>query len=212
MKVLIVSGGPETLVPDHFLDDGSVRFVGVDAGVIYLLDRGITPDAGFGDFDSISEKELERIEHAGIHLHTFEKEKDKTDLELAIDWALEQKPRSVYLYGATGGRLDHGIVNIQLLTKGFDNGVHMEVIDRNNRIFLKMPGSYSIWRDDHFPYVSFLPFSEHVTGITLSGFKYSLEEADMKWGSTLCISNELVTKKGTYSFSGGIIMVVRSND
>ena len=32
--------------------------------------------------------------------------KDQTDLEIAINWALEQKPALIRIFGATGGRLD----------------------------------------------------------------------------------------------------------
>ena len=50
-------------------------------------------------------------------LHIVPREKDQTDLEIAINWALEQKPALIRIFGATGGRLDHGLANIQMLLK-----------------------------------------------------------------------------------------------
>ena len=64
----------------------------------------------------------------------------------------------------------------------------------------------------NFPYVSFVPVTEIVEGITLFGFKYPLTNKTIEWGSTLCISNELVEEKGTFSFTSGILMLIRSTD
>ncbi|GAA3323452.1 hypothetical protein GCM10020331_047380 [Ectobacillus funiculus] len=48
--------------------------------------------------------------------------------------------------------------------------------------------------------------TEIVTGIALSGFKYPLENETIRWGSTLCVSNELVEeKKVLFFFSVGHI-------
>ncbi len=45
----------------------------------------------------------------------FKPEKDETDMELALNWAIDQKPEMIRIFGATGGRLDHMFANIQLL-------------------------------------------------------------------------------------------------
>jgi len=49
-------------------------------------------------------------------------------------------------------------------------------------------------------------------GLTLEGFKYPLSNCHISLGSTLCISNELLSSSGTFSISEGIVMVVRSSD
>ncbi|WP_408010943.1 thiamine diphosphokinase [Pseudalkalibacillus sp. A8] len=209
--ICLVSGGPEYLLPDRLqLDDA--LFIGVDEGVLYLQKRDIKPIAAFGDFDSISGEEFTRLQEKQMELYTFECEKDMTDLELALRWTIEQRPEKIILYGATGGRLDHELINIQLLKVGLEHKIEVEIVDRDNIIVMRSPGSYTIEASHEFPYVSFLPFSPLVTGMTLVGFRYPLEEAKIEWGSTLCISNELVTKKGTYSFDDGIIMMIRSKD
>ncbi|MCF6410522.1 thiamine diphosphokinase [Pseudalkalibacillus salsuginis] len=209
--ICLVSGGPEYLLPDRLeLDDAF--FIGVDEGVLYLQRRDIEPIAAFGDFDSISSEEVARLQEKRMNLYTFEREKDMTDLELAIRWAIEKRPEKIILYGATGGRLDHEIINIQLLKLGIEQKIEVEVVDRDNIIVMRSPGSYTIEAIHEFPYVSFIPFSPLVSGVTLVGFRYPLEDAMIEWGSTLCISNELVTKKGTYSFDSGIIMMIRSKD
>ena len=73
-------------------------------------------------------------------------------------------------------------------------------------------GTHIIEENKDFPYVSFVPVTEIEEGITLLGFKYPLINKTIEWGSTLCISNELVKEKGTFSFTSGILMVIRSTD
>ena len=65
------------------------------------------------------------------------REKDQTDLEIAINWALGQKPALIRIFGATGGRLDHGLANIQMLLKGLEVEIEMCIVDNKNEITVK---------------------------------------------------------------------------
>ncbi|GAM14197.1 thiamine diphosphokinase [Mesobacillus selenatarsenatis] len=215
MKINLVAGGPANLIPDfHLYDEMNVIWIGIDRGVFYLLKAGIKPSAAFGDFDSVSEAELTEIEEAVSDLNKFKPEKDETDMELALNWALEQEPESITIFGATGGRLDHLMANIQLLVKPLQQGsaLHIEMIDAKNILFVKKPGCYSVSKLDEYKYISFLPVTPAVSGMTLKNFKYPLNDCHIPMGSTLCISNELIRGHGTFSFSEGILLVVRSKD
>jgi thiamine pyrophosphokinase len=215
MKINLVAGGPSNLIPDFRLYDGTdVIWVGIDRGVFYLLKAGFMPAAAFGDFDSVSEAEMAEIEKVVTDLKKFKPEKDETDMELALNWALEQEPESITIFGATGGRLDHLMANIQLLVKPLQQGseLHIEMIDAKNILFVKKPGSYTVSKLDEYKYISFLPITPAVSGMTLKNFKYPLNDCHIPMGSTLCISNELIRGHGTFSFSEGILLVVRSRD
>ncbi|HET7657803.1 MAG TPA: thiamine diphosphokinase, partial [Bacillales bacterium] len=118
----------------------------------------------------------------------------------------------VSVYGATGGRLDHEWVNFQLLKKGIGTNVKVVLEDRQNVLTASGPGRYELKQIERFPYVSFLPLHESINGLTLEGFKYPLQEAEVKAGSTLTVSNELIGETGTYSLSSGIVLVVRTRD
>jgi thiamine pyrophosphokinase len=214
MIIHIVAGGPARLIPD--LTDykkESITWVGVDRGLYYLLQQGIVPSIGVGDFDSVSEEELKWMQLMCENFSISPAEKDQTDLELALDWALKQKPRQIRLFGVTGGRLDHSLATIQLLTKGFSQTVEIEILDQQNSLTLLEPGTYKINRDSTYSYISFLPFTNSVRGITLSeDFKYPLINYEAKWGTSLCVSNELITETGTFSFNRGIVIMVKSKD
>lgn len=215
MIINILAGGPEELLPDlsSYQGDETI-WVGVDRGVFYLINRDIIPAMAFGDFDSVSEAELSAIEHRVTGIKKYKPEKDETDMELALNWALEQNPDTIHLFGATGGRLDHLLANVQLLLGPIKskNPANVYLIDEKNIVFLKEAGHYPIEKVASKKYISFVPLTLDVTNLTLEGFKYPLKNRHIYLGSTLCISNELISDYGTFSFSKGILIVVRSND
>lgn len=213
MIINILAGGPVQFIPDIFqYHNPDTIWVGVDRGVYELLKRNIIPDKAFGDFDSIGEYELAWVKEKLANFHVYPSEKDETDLELALNWVMNQQPEKVRLFGATGGRIDHLLGNIQLLLSGLFRGIQIEMIDKQNYMVVKRPGTYEIHEHVEYPYISFLPVSETVKNITLTGFKYPLTNKDITLGTTLCISNELNTKTGTFSFTDGILIMVRSHD
>ncbi|MEH7333428.1 thiamine diphosphokinase [Neobacillus drentensis] len=215
MIINILAGGPEDLLPDLKEFEGkNTIWVGVDRGVFHLLKRNISPVIAFGDFDSVSPEELQFIESKVEELKRFKPEKDETDMELALNWALEQNPEKIRIFGATGGRLDHLFANVQLLLNPLraKKAADICLIDRNNLLFLKEPGTYTINKMKDEKYISFVPLTLNVSGITLEGFKFPLKNQHISLGSTLCISNELISDYGTFSFSEGILIVIRSHD
>jgi len=215
MEINIVAGGPERYIPElnsYWGDEAN--WIGVDRGVYTLLEQNIEPHVAFGDFDSVNEKEWELIQQKVKEVNRFKPEKDETDLELALNWAIDQNPDKINIFGATGGRLDHFMGNLQLLMipRLLDTEIKVEIIDVQNRLYLAESGVHSVEKSPELQYISFVPVTESVEGITLTGFKYPLNNRNISRGSTLCISNELIQSSGTFSFSNGILMVIRSSD
>ncbi len=106
MNVVIVGGGPVEELPDFAAWPDAI-FIGVDAGTLVLLEQGILPTAAVGDFDSVSQEQLEEIAAMFLDFSQAEAAKDETDTELALKKAMEYTPKHVYVAGVTGGRLDH---------------------------------------------------------------------------------------------------------
>ncbi|WP_299087062.1 thiamine diphosphokinase [uncultured Metabacillus sp.] len=211
--IALVAGGPKEYLPkltDHH--HHQVTWVGVDKGVFYIQESGLPISYAFGDFDSISSREKEELTNNLSNLSMYSAEKDKTDTELALDWALQQHHEKILLFGATGGRIDHLLGNIHLLLKAINDKRNIEIIDRQNHITLFTSGTYTIKKHKDLRYVSFIPISHEVKGITLEGFKYPLKNCHITIGSTLCISNELIHDLGTFSFQDGILLMIRSRD
>ncbi|WP_147532047.1 thiamine diphosphokinase [Bacillus marasmi] len=214
MIINIVGGGPVQFFPDLKLYDDDVSiWIGVDKGVTILLNKGITPSYAFGDFDSVSGEEWQKIEQTVSGIQRFKPEKDETDMDLAINWALEQRPERIRIFGGTGGRLDHFFGNVQLLLKPIlqKQTTEINIIDQQNIIYAKPHGVHTIEELAELKYISFIPITP-VKNLSLRGFKYPLTDCHIPLGSTLCISNELLKDYGTFSFSEGILLVIRSCD
>ncbi|RPF56038.1 thiamine diphosphokinase [Aquisalibacillus elongatus] len=212
MNVGIVAAGPVHDIPDLKKVNHIDYWIGVDEGANVLYESGIQADLLTGDFDSIEPNRLESIKQNTKAINQFSSIKDETDLELAFLEAIKLKPTTVYIYGATGGRLDHAWVNVQLLTMFAEKHLDAWMVNSQNEMTVKYPGKYELNKDLSYPYISFLPLSEVVNGLTLQGFRYTLEDQDINQGSSLTISNEWSEKKGTYFFNSGILLVIKSRD
>ena len=151
----------------------------MDRGVLVLLEHGIVPNLALGDFDSVTSEELKTIQEKLPEVSIFPAEKDETDLELAIDWAIRQNPSNIYILGATGGRIDHFLANIQLLQKErilqCVSETNIYIVDEKNSLTVKTPGIYPIQADLTRKYFSLLSITKEVSEITLTGFKYPLQ-------------------------------------
>ncbi|GGM21033.1 thiamine pyrophosphokinase [Paraliobacillus quinghaiensis] len=211
--VAIVAGGPIEFVPDLMSYKNQVDYwIGADRGALVLVNAGMRLDLAIGDFDSITENEFEQVSTNATSIETYPVDKDETDLDLAIVKAILLAPEKLILFGATGGRIDHTLANIQLLYRLQQEQLQTTIIDNQNELTLFNPGSYEVEQNLLYPIISFVPFSSCIEGLTLEGFYYPLEDGSVEWGSTLCLSNKLLSKKGTFSFRKGILIVIKSRD
>jgi thiamine pyrophosphokinase len=210
--VVVTAGGPASELPDFSLWPTAL-FIGVDAGTVALLDRGIQPAAAVGDFDSVSAEEMVRVEESVAELKRAAAEKDETDTELALEKAMEFSPEQVIITGATGGRLDHymsalhAVYNYQ---RKFPD-TEFVLLNRQNRIRFLIPGTHIVQPDPRYRYLSFYPFAQEVRNFKLKNFKYEVENEVIPFGSTRFISNELETE-GIVSFESGSCAMIESSD
>lgn len=209
----ILAGGPDNLVPSltrfNSIIDG---WIGVDRGAWRLIEEGITPVNVFGDFDSITEKEKLKLKETLPEFDVYPKEKDETDLELAINWVIEKGADACLIFGVTGGRLDHELSAIHMLQKSCEANVSFQIIDINNILEVLPPGRHLMNRLSAYPYFSLISLSGEVKNLTLEGFKYPLKHAQLKQNVSLGISNELKSKEAVLCFEEGILLVIRSHD
>ena len=209
LKIKIMAGGrnPEAKLENTVND----YWIGVDRGVGYLLDRGIAPQRIFGDFDSIDAKHHTFVQSVQ-QKEVYATQKDETDLELALDWAIRQDPKEIHIYGATGHRLDHELATFGLLYDLVMHTTQIFIKDEQNEMFFLLAGCHKLARDERFRYISFLPYSEMVEALTLEGFQYPLQQRHIKKGRSLTVSNEFCKNVGTISFQKGILLVIKSTD
>lgn len=212
MIVILTAGGPEVELPDFSTLPKGV-FIGVDGGTVTLMNRGIEPAAAVGDFDSVTAEELAAINSQFPGLERVPAEKEETDTELALQKAMAFKPDQVIITGVTGGRLDHYMGALHIIHRYHEEFPHIQfmLIDRKNRIRFLNPGRHEVHRDERYRYISFYPFAEEITGLSLEGFKYPVRNETIPFGSTRFISNELLNS-GIVSFPKGHCIMIESSD
>lgn len=214
-RCLMVTGGPLDLsFGIRFLLGRTYDLViAVDAGLAACEALGLCPDLLVGDFDTLGrERLLEYQERSGVRADVHQPEKDETDTELALLTAARQGCEAVDILGALGGRMDHAIGNIQLMYQFFCQGMEVNIYDARNRLYL-LGGHKVFHREEVYgKYISFLPMTETVEGLTLRGFKYPLQRRTIGLGTSLCISNELKREEGILELERGVLLCVEAHD
>lgn len=215
MKALIVSGGN---IEDTFAQNwiGQQKFglvLAADSGMDFFYRTHRLPDVIVGDMDSVSKEAIDYFQsYPQIHWETLNPVKDDTDTEFSIRYAIAHGAEEIIILGATGTRLDHVLANISLLGIGIENGIPVKLVDSHNRIRM-IDHSISIQKEEQFgKYVSLIPCSRSVTGVTLKGMKYPLTDYDLKSFSSLGISNEILEETAEISFQKGLLLLVESCD
>ncbi len=61
-------------------------------------------------------------------------------------------------------------------------------------------------------YISLIPLTTEVEGLTLVGFKYPLKNAKLSIGISLGVSNEILQDIARIELSKGILIVIESRD
>lgn len=213
-RILIITGGriEEEFLIEWLRTNSYSMIIAADNGLTTADRLNIPLDFIVGDFDSVPSNILEKYQNKSTPIETFPTEKDKTDTQIAIELALMHNPTELDIIGATGSRLDHVLANIHLLLLPMQVGVKASILDTNNRIYL-MQESFTVEREKQYgSYVSLLPFTEQVSGLTLKGFKYPLNHIVMPAGSSLGISNEIKEEEAKVEFSKGILLVIEARD
>ncbi|WP_379126917.1 thiamine diphosphokinase [Paenibacillus sp. sgz500958] len=185
--------------------------IGADEGALFLISHGVTPDIAVGDFDSVTQEELEEIKALSRETITCDPVlKDLTDSEMALELAMSTQPEQILLVGVTGTRLDHTLASIQMMTRALQRQIICSVMDANN--YITLTDSQALVEEQGYTYVSLLPLTPEVTGITLEGFQYPLTDATLKLGQSLGVSNRLIARSGTVSITSGLLLIIQSKD
>lgn len=214
-KTLIVTGGEikKDFFKSYIESNIFNTIIATDRGLNILDEFNIMPNYIIGDFDSANIKILEKYkQNASIIINELEKEKDYTDTHEALNLAIKIESDDIVILGATGLRLDHFMGNIQILYVALTKGVVCKIVDSNNEIQLIDKNIKLIKKDNFGKYISLIPFTDEVTGITLKGFKYSLNDAVLEKGQSIGISNEQIEEIAEINLKNGILILMKTKD
>lgn len=203
--VIVVSGGgpPGGRVPVP-LPDGPV--LAADGGVDRALALGLTVDMAIGDFDSASGEGLAAAEAAGARLRRHPPDKDATDLELALDAALELAPRRVVVVGHDGGRLDHLLAGLLVLGRPRYADLVIDAYVGSARVHV-CRGTRSL-DGEVGELVSLLALHGTAEAVTTEGLRYPLDDETLEPGSSRGVSNELVAPQARIVVGRGVLLAI----
>lgn len=211
MDCIIVASGNLLFTPriKRLLEEADL-IVAADGGATHLKQMDIAPHVIIGDMDSIHPDTRCFFEKKGTPIILHPSRKNQTDTDLCVEFAVKKGATTVTMIGVTGHRLDHTLANIFLLRRLCTLGVESRIIDANNDIYLvtdhlKLEGKKG-------DLLSVLPVSDKVTGLTLTGLEYPLEDAAISMGSSLGISNYFKKSWVTISVLTGVLLVTKSRD
>lgn len=221
-RTLVFSGGryDDSFVKAYLKEQSFDSVVCADSGLDAAFRHNVMVDYFMGDFDSVSPIVLEKYQNAfASEKHSaqwiqYPKEKDATDTQLVLEWVVERNPSEIVILGATGGRMDHFLANLNLLMIPLKQKIPAYIIDRNNKIYLIDSKTKIKRKNQYGKYISIQPLSQEVIGITLQGMKYTLEDYTMRIGTSLGVSNEMAKdcQEAVIQMKDGVLVVVESMD
>ena len=184
-----------------------------DRGLEALYQLKIVPNHIVGDFDSVSPEILEFYKNQSqIIFHTYHPEKDNTDTDIALKLAISLKSSEITIMGALGRRMDHAIANIHILKDALETNIPCQILDEHNRIYLINKEITLEKNRVYGKYISLIPLTSEVKDLTLTGFKYPLNNYDLPIGTSLGVSNEIVENIAQIKMKKGILIVIESKD
>ncbi len=204
-KCLIITSYIEGILTELIGDFAPDIIMCADGGYDYASAAGIIPDMLIGDLDSISVPNDPAIETI-----IYPSEKDDTDTGICLQTALDRGCNDILIIGGLGGRLDHTISNIQLITGKSNLADRIVIKDKGNSCTVLNNSSITLPRCDK-QYVSVFPMTD-CRGVSESGVKYPLDNAHLPVGSTIGTSNEIISEKAVFSVTDGILLVITSEE
>lgn len=215
MNCLIVTGGniDLDLLNNYYNSNKDLLIIAVDKGLEALYKLNIMPHHIVGDLDSVNHEILKHYNNIScVNIHKYMPEKDYTDTDIALKLAINLHVSSITILGATGTRIDHMLANIHILTYTLDSQIPCYILDANNKIYLTDNSIILNKNEIYGRFISLIPLTTLVEGLTLKGFKYPLENYCLTIGKSLGISNELIEDTATISLKSGILIVIESKD
>ena len=207
----ITDKGACVIVGAGELEDAVIRrregdlVIAADGGLKYLERAGIAPDIALGDFDSLGYRPNlpEVIYHPP--------EKDDTDTMLAVREGFARGFDTFVIYAGLGGRLDHTVANLQTLAFIAENGGRGYLVGGASVSTALKDSSIAFGADER-GMISVFCMGEKAEGVTISGLKYEVENAELVPYLPLGASNEFTGKPAKIEVKHGTLLVMWQQD
>ncbi|MBR6555328.1 MAG: thiamine diphosphokinase [Clostridia bacterium] len=173
-----------------------------DSGLKHMENLQVFPSLIIGDFDSHENP------HLDVETIVLPCEKDDTDTVFAVKEAIRRGFDDVLLIGVVGGRLDHTLGNISILLYLDARGKQGCIIDDYSELEIVSDRPVSV--DDRYAFFSLLNITGCAKGITVTGAKYPLQDAEISCEYQYGISNEVLPgETAVISVSVGRLLLIK---
>ena len=183
---------------------GQVTVICADGGTLCAQAAGFRAEVYVGDSDSGG------VPPAGARQVLLPAEKDLTDLQAAYQCARDGGFRRMVFTACTGGRQDHHLANLQLLETACRQGIEAVILDERNEIRCFCGGTVTVPHGG-FRYFSLIPLDAELRGVTIRGARYPLEDAVVRRGDSLTVSNETAGGPATVTVARGTAWLIRAD-
>ncbi len=205
MNTAIIANGQiddlEKLLPSILRNQ---RIIAVDAGLIYCKRASLTPDVLVGDFDSCPKEILDA--YSEIPQTRLPRDKDETDLEVAIQEEWKRGVETITLFGAWGKRIDHSLTNALILGRN-PGKLRMETeVETAFAICGKVELTCPVGQ-----VISLIPLYGQAKGITTSGLKWELKNGTLDQ-NFVGISNVSLKPRVTIEVQDGLLLCCQIYD
>lgn len=208
---IILLGGDVHVTDDLLKLCRNARVIAADSGVAHAAPLGVVPELWVGDFDSAPEDCFEQYKH--VEKWAFERKKDKTDGQIAIEAALERGATHIELVGAFGGdRTDHMLAIMMHMIALHENSVQIRM-HSGVEIGWPMVGGDALMLDLPIGSMfSIVPLSD-VRGITVKGAEYCLDDANLAaFGPPTATCNVVREQLRVHFVTGRAILIAKPDD
>lgn len=182
-----------------------------DGGLKHAQELGIVPDLLVGDFDSLSDEMLWEYSVTGVAIKRYPVDKDKTDMQIAVDTAIDMGASQVFLVGAFGSRWDHSYANMLMLYRLARRGIKAQILDAHNVVMVSTSGKIEI-EGEIGQTLSLLPLGGDVRILSTDGLKYPIVNGILPLDFPYGVSNVLIKPRAEVQVGSGWVMVVIARD
>lgn len=204
-RIIILANGelPDMEKAGALLHDDDF-IIAADGGTHHAIALGRVPNIIIGDLDSLPLNFESSTFNGEIIQHP--RDKNETDLELAIQHALTLNPEQILILAALGGRLDQTIGNIALISNLQPATCYLRLDDGIEEVFFCHKQAQVNGANGDI--VSLIPWQGEVTGIVTIGLKWPLQNEVLSPYKTRGISNEMADHKATILVKSGQLLII----
>lgn len=206
--VIYLGGNGPANFPASIDKSTIVKIIAADSGLDLARKHKINVDIVIGDLDSVSQEALEEAEKYGAQIFSFDRDKDKTDFELALDKAKEFDAKQLIIVGGSGQRSDHYLANMSVLSGEQTKDYLVEAYFENEILKVCKPNQELKLNVRKGGTISLLPFNGNAHGVNTTGLKWNLADQTLNTNNALGISNIFTSEIATIKITEGLLLVL----